>query len=131
MKQRYGERVLCYLPDNTICGLPAWIFNSDCAHLDLGVPLISIEALIELHRLLMALHPSSEFDKAGSIELPLEAPDETPAENGELAIEVRHLGPVAHGTSAGQAKRSDERTGGTTAPGRGRLKDGPNRRRGR
>jgi hypothetical protein len=44
------------LPDETTCGLPAWMFDSACLEFIIGDPLISVEALNELRDVLNTLH---------------------------------------------------------------------------
>jgi hypothetical protein len=64
MKDCHGEHIFCELPDQTICSLPAWMFNPRCVELSLGSPLIAVDALAELRDLLTALQVSSSRDKA-------------------------------------------------------------------
>lgn len=52
MKDRHGEHIFCQLPDNSICSLPAWMFNPECLHFTLGPPLIAVAALEELREVL-------------------------------------------------------------------------------
>src|SRR5437667_12521739 len=49
---RNGERVLCRLPDGTVCSLPAWILRPESSQFTLGNPLVSVDALRELRDLL-------------------------------------------------------------------------------
>src|SRR2546427_785305 len=51
-RDRYGEHFFCRLPDDTICLLPAWMFDSANRKSAIGPPVIAIEALAALRDLL-------------------------------------------------------------------------------
>ena len=85
MKNRNGEQIFCELPNKTICALPTWMFNADCARFTLGRPLIRIEALRELREVLTAWQTTSSCDKASLRQSPLEVVHETPSEADRLS----------------------------------------------
>src|SRR5438552_8957392 len=58
-----GERIYCKAPDGRICVVPEWMLRPECAHLCLGSPLVSLEALARLHDLLRDLKRSGFGDK--------------------------------------------------------------------
>ena len=75
-----------HLPDNSICGLPAWIFNPSCAEFVLRRPPISIEALTELRDLLTALRGSPSCDMPAVKPLLTEVPNEASAKPASSAV---------------------------------------------
>jgi len=52
MKNRYGEQLFCQLADQTVCALPAWMFDPECAKFSIGSPLVCAEAMRELRDVL-------------------------------------------------------------------------------
>jgi hypothetical protein len=58
---RRGEIVyVCVMPDGTGCVVPEWMFDSAaCAHPELGEPQVSVDALLDLRALLMAIGSDS------------------------------------------------------------------------
>jgi hypothetical protein len=54
-RERRGEILFCELPDETVIAVPAWMTHSEAAHLALGPPQPSTDALIELRALLDVL----------------------------------------------------------------------------
>ena len=63
-RTRDGEQVLCQVPDGTLCSIPDWMFRPECAQFSFGAPLISVEALCELQRLVVASQTQSASSKA-------------------------------------------------------------------
>jgi hypothetical protein len=60
-----GEYIFCELPDGTIGGFPSWIADATKApEGDIGTPLVSVEALTGLRRLLDGLRSGPKHDKA-------------------------------------------------------------------
>ena len=59
-----GEQVICEVSDGTLYSLPDWMLRPECAQFSFGAPLISVEAMCELHRLLVALQTPSDDSKA-------------------------------------------------------------------
>jgi hypothetical protein len=89
---RHGERIFCQLPDDTICALPAWMFDPATTEWSLGPPVIAAEALAVLRDLLHALgdanavgqpsslgSPREEVDEATDTEIASDHPTESPA----------------------------------------------------
>src|SRR5437016_588833 len=62
-KHREGERIYCETPNSRICVLPNWMLSPECSHLSRGSPLVSVEALLELHDLLVAWQAPLHCDK--------------------------------------------------------------------
>jgi len=105
MKDCHGEHVFCQLPDQTICSLPAWMFNPQCVELSLGSPLIAVEALAELRDLLTTLQVSSSRDKASLKSSLKEGAGETNSEAIHPAIEPGITQRVVDHDSRQQAAR--------------------------
>jgi hypothetical protein len=82
-RDRHGEYIFVWLPDDTICGLPAWMFNAGCA------PFISVAALTELRDLLGALRASPTLCDMASVKQVLtEVSNETSAEAAHLQLNL-------------------------------------------
>src|SRR5437879_13651119 len=75
-KDRAGQRIFCE-SDGKIYPIPTWMLSPECSQLLLGPPLISAEALGELHDLLRSLPIRGDCDKASLNSSPKEGVDET------------------------------------------------------
>jgi hypothetical protein len=75
-KDRAGQRIYCE-SDGKIYAVPSWMLSPECSQLLLGPPLISAEALGELHDLLTSLPIHADCDKASQNSPPKESVDET------------------------------------------------------
>src|SRR5213076_3340074 len=75
-KDRAGQRIYCE-SDGKIYPIPSWMLSPECSQLLLGPPLISAEALGELHDLLKSLPIRGGCDKASLNSSPKEGIDET------------------------------------------------------
>jgi hypothetical protein len=58
-----GERIYCKSPDGRTCFFPSWMLSPECSQFSLGFPLVSLEALSELHELLSAWKAPALCDK--------------------------------------------------------------------
>jgi hypothetical protein len=113
-KDRYGEYIFVRLPDDTICGLPAWMFNVACAEFVIGTPFISIEALTELRDLLGELRASPLLcDMASVKEVLTEVPNEASAAAGSSAIQPTPDRSHTNRTAKRQKRRTRSRAGRT------------------
>jgi len=74
-KDRDGERIYCE-SDGKIYPLPSWMLSPECSPFSLGPPLLSTQALSELHALLTSVPLHADCDKA-SPNSPKEGVDET------------------------------------------------------
>jgi hypothetical protein len=131
-KDRYGEYIFVQLPDDTICGLPAWMFNVACAEFVVGSPFISVEALTELRDLLAALRASPLCDMASMKEARMEVPNQASAEAASSAVPSAPGRAQINRTANGQKRRTRSRAGRTVTQ-RGKRKRRPkhgNRRSG-
>ena len=75
-KVRAGQRIYCE-SDGKIYPVPSWMLSPECSQLLPGPPLISAEALGELHDLLTSLPIHADCDKASQNSPPKEGVDET------------------------------------------------------
>lgn len=111
-KGRLGERVYCE-SDSKIYPIPSWMLSPECSQLLLGPPLISAEALCELHDLLTSLPVHANCDRASLKSLPKEGVDEaigkiTPSTNKSSTPQRTYNSSGRH-----TAKRIDNRSDGT------------------
>ena len=74
-KDRAGQRIYCE-SDGKIYPVPSWMLSPECSQLLLGPPLISAEALGELHDLLRSLPLHADCDRASLNASPKEGVDE-------------------------------------------------------
>jgi len=126
---RNGERVLCRLPDGTVCSLPAWILRPESSQFTLGKPLVSVDALRELRDLLSTLQASAGCGKASLKDLPKEGIDETAeAKHTAIASTAPAAGSASSESAGAQTKRPGKRTGGTSLEGRRRKRRTPVRK---
>ena len=75
-KDRDDERIYCESAGK-IYPLPSWMLSPECLQFSLGPPLISVEALAELHDVLTSLPIHADYDKASLNLFPKEGVDET------------------------------------------------------
>lgn len=75
-KDRAGQCIYCE-SEGRIYPVPSWMLSPECAQLLLGPPLVSAEALAELHDLLTRLPIHADCDKASQNSPPKEGVDET------------------------------------------------------
>lgn len=109
-----GEQVFCRLPDGTLWTLPGWMLSPECAHLSLGSPLVSVEALCELGSLLTACQARSTCGNA-LLESPTkEGGNETISEAIQAADESAASGRTRDRNSRPQAKGTGPYTDGDT-----------------
>ena len=101
-KDESGEYVFVRLPDETICGLPAWMFHPACAEFVVGPPLISIEALTELRGVLAELRTSPACDMASVKQLATEVPNEASTRFTSPTVQPAAGGSHASGAANGQ-----------------------------
>ncbi len=113
-KSNSGERVCCQLPDGTLCSLPSWMLNPECARFSFGSPLISVEALCELRHLLAAWQPPSNCGKALLRSPAKEEGDETTSEATQPADESAASQCARDSGSRPQAKGTDAYAHGAT-----------------
>jgi|SRR5579875_1464823 len=113
MQDRHGEHRICERPDQTLCSVPCWMFNPECAAFSLEQPVIAAEALSELRDLLTHLQKFSSCDKA-SVSSPLqEEKHEIPSEVCQPATESSLGRSRADGTSSERTAGTVRRTGRT------------------
>lgn len=79
-KNGYGEYVFVRLPNNTTCGFPAWTFDPSYAEFVIGQPVISAEALTELHSLLPGRRSPPEAEALRLLAIPYAPPKNTEGE---------------------------------------------------
>ena len=126
---RDGERVLCRLPDGSVCSLPAWILRPESSQFTLGKPLVSVDALRQLKDLLSTLQTSAGCDKDSlKVVVPKEGIDETAESKYTATAPVTAVGPGSSETAGGQTKRPRKRTEGTSSEGRRRTRREPTRK---
>ena len=126
---RDGERVLCRLPDGSVCSLPAWILRPESSQFTLGKPLVSVDALRQLKDLLSTLQTSAGCDKDSlKVVVPKEGIDETAESKHTATAPVTAVGPGSSETAGGQTKRPRKRTEGTSSEGRRRTRREPTRK---
>ena len=111
---RNGEHIFCELPNNTICALPSWMFDADCARLTLDRPLIGIEALRELRELLTAWQTTYSCDKASLRQSPPEVVHEAPSEADRLSTVASAAPHRIQGRDSGDIPRPAKRTRSST-----------------
>jgi len=63
MRDCHGEHLFVELVDGTVCSLPAWMFDRECASFSVGAPVIAVEALMALRDLLASLQAAADCDK--------------------------------------------------------------------
>ena len=102
-RTRDGQQVFCQAPDGTFCSVPDWMLRPECAQFSLGAPLISVEALAELHRVLVAVQIPSDGAKALLQSSAKEEGHETIGEATHRADESTPSGSIGDG-SGRQAK---------------------------
>lgn len=126
-KDRAGQRIYCE-SDGKIYPVPSWMLSPECSQLLLGPPLISAEALGELHDLLTSLPIHDDCDKASLKSPPKEGVDETIGKITLPANESPTPQRTCNNNSRRAAKRIDHGADGTTHPRSGRRKR-PRRKR--
>jgi len=115
-KDRFGEYIFVRLPDDTTCGLPAWMFSPACAEFVVGAPAISAAALTELRDLLAALRASLPCGMPSLKRTFTEDPNEAAAtEAAASAVQPATGGDSVGGDTSGQNRTTRSRTGGTIA----------------
>src|SRR5207248_5041921 len=102
-KHREGERIYCETPNGRICVLPNWMLSLECSHLSLGSPLVSVEALLDLHHLLVAWQAPLLCDKASLTPTRKEGCVEEISETAQSADESVALQPASDDYSRRQA----------------------------
>src|SRR5438034_6091448 len=113
-KSNSGERVSCQLPDGTLCSLPSWMLNPECAHFSFGAPLVSVEALCELRHLLAAWQAPANCGNALLKPPAKEGEDETTSEATRHADEPAASPCARDSGSRPQAKGTDAYAHGAT-----------------
>ena len=101
-----SERVYCQLPDGTLCSVPSWMLRPECAHFSFGSPMISVEALCELHHLLTAWQAPAICGKALLKSPAKEGEDETISEATQAADESAASQHARDRSSQPQTKRT-------------------------
>ena len=129
-KERVGLRIYCE-SDGKIYPVPSWMLSPECSQLLLGPPLISADALGELHDLLRSLPLHADCDRASLNASPKEGVDEA---IGKITLPANESSTPrrVNGQSRRAAERTDHRFGGATnqRSGTRRKRAGRNRRRG-
>src|SRR5437016_13153411 len=120
-KDRAGQRIFCE-SDGKIYPVPSWMLSPECSQLLLGPPLISAEALGELHDLLTSLPIHADCDKASQNSPPKESVDETIGKITLLAIESPTPQRTCNSNWRRAAQRIDHGADGTTHPRSGRRR---------
>jgi len=125
---RNGERVLCRLPDGTVCSLPTWLLRPESSQFTLGTPLVSVDALRELRDLLSTLQASAGCGKASLKVVPKEGIDETVEAKHTATAPLAGAGSTSSEFAGAETKRPRKRTGGTSLEGRRRKRRQPVRK---
>src|SRR5437660_1740765 len=120
-KDRAGQRIFCE-SDGKIYPVPSWMLSPECSQLLLGPPLISTEALGELHDLLTSLPIHADCDKASQNSPPKESVDETIGKITLLANESPTPQRTCNSNWRRAAQRIDHGADGITHPRSGRRK---------
>ena len=107
VNNRNGELIFCELPDNTVCGLPTWMFSTACTRFTVGPPLFSIEALRELREVLTAWQSASSWDKAS---LKPSLPEVLSEATKEVDRVSTAASAAAYRVQGGDSRRQTERT---------------------
>lgn len=113
-KDRHGDYIFVRLPNDTTCGLPKWMFSSECAEFVIGSPVIAVDALLELRDLLSVLRAKPECDKPSLRPMPKEGKNEGTAEAASSATPSSAIGPGTDRTPRPQRRRTRPRAGGTS-----------------
>src|SRR5215831_16431890 len=111
MKYRHGEHLICERPDRSLCSVPRWMFDPECATFSLGQPAVAIEALHELRDLLTSLQNASSCDKASVRSPSQEDKHEIPSAVRQPATESSIARPCAGGTFSERTARAHPRSG--------------------
>jgi len=106
LKDRQGDCIFIRLPNETTCGLPAWMFSPDCMQFTIGRPHVAVDALLELRDLMMALHQAPQSDLGSLKMLPKEGTHETSAGFRTPATQFIATGPAANSSP----RRTEQRT---------------------
>ena len=123
---RNGERVLCRLPDGTVCSLPTWILRPESSQFTLGKPRVSVDALRELRDLLSAVQASTGCGMASLKVVPKEGIHETAeAKHAATGSTASAAGSASSEFAGAQTKRPRRRTSGTSVEGRRRMRRQP------
>jgi hypothetical protein len=112
-KDRASQLIYCE-SGGKIYPIPSWMLRPECSQLLLGPPLISAEALGELHDLLRSLPTRGDCDKAFVNSSPKEGVDETIGKITLPANEPPTPQRTCNGNCRRAAKRIDHRSDGTT-----------------
>lgn len=129
MKNRYGEQLFCELADRTICALPAWMFDPECAKFSIGSPLVCADAMRELRDVLSTWQAAHDWDKASQEQSPREVVRESTGEAVAPAVT-----PAARRCPQGtdtrrKTKRTSHGSDGAVDPGRAGKRRGHGKRR--
>ena len=111
-EDRAGQRIYCE-SDGKIYPIPSWMLSPECLQLLLGPPLISAEALSELHDLLRSLPLHADCDRASLNASPKEGADEAIGKITVPANESSTLQCAGNGSSRGAGERTDHGSDGT------------------
>ena len=112
-EDRAGQRIYCE-SDGKIYPIPSWMLSPECLQLLLGPPLISAEALSELHDLLRSLPLHADCDRASLNASPKEGADEAIGKITVPANESSTVQCARNSDSRRTAKRTGHRSDGTT-----------------
>ena len=110
-KDRFGEYIFVRLPDDTTCGLPAWMFSPACAEYVIGAPAISVAALTELRDFLAALRVAPPCGMPSVKQTFTEVPNEAAANEAPgSAVQSAIGGDIAGGVTREQSRTARSRT---------------------
>lgn len=104
LKDRQGDCIFIRLPNETTCGLPAWMFSPDCMQFTLGRPHVAVGALLELCDLVMALQQAPQSDLVSLKMLPKEARMKLQPDSGHLQLNLALLDQSPVPLPEGQSK---------------------------
>ena len=127
-KDRAGQRIYCE-SDGKIYPIPRRMLSPECSQFSLGPPLISAEALGELHDLITSLPVHAGCDKASLNSPPKEGVDETIGKITLPANESPTPQRTCNSHSRRAAKRIDHRSDGATHQRSKRRKQASRKRR--
>jgi hypothetical protein len=112
-----GERIYCQSPDGRICIMPNWMLDPESSHYSLGSPMVSVEALLELRKLLLAWQAEGVCAKASGTPSHKEETDEAKSEAAQPADEsaIAKQSINQEDSSRGQTRGADAGIDGSAA----------------
>src|SRR5208283_574878 len=109
-RRRWKNSTVCQLPDNTALCIPSWMLSPECTRFSLGVPQISVDALMQLRHLLSSLQLTSACDKSSLNPYPQGGTDKAKQQADRPAVQSVTAERSSHNDFPRQAKETQSRT---------------------